>query len=99
MKITNASPLGDLDVPLLGVMVKHGETIDVLKEAAERLLEQDIWKPGDRAAETAQVALDARRTAPPTAATLADDVPTVASDEPEPPPSVDNVDGDDPNEE
>lgn len=44
-KIRNVSPYGDLDVPLLGVVVKAGETIDVSDDAAERLLDQaDNWQ-------------------------------------------------------
>ena len=33
-KITNVSPLGDLDFPLLGRIVKAGESIDVDSEIA-----------------------------------------------------------------
>ncbi|WP_313812361.1 hypothetical protein [Glutamicibacter sp.] len=41
IKIRNISPLGDLDVPLLGQIVKHGETVAVPEAAAERLLAQE----------------------------------------------------------
>lgn len=39
-KIRNVSPYGDLDVPLLGVIVAAGEVVDVSDEAAENLLAQ-----------------------------------------------------------
>ncbi|WP_461634498.1 hypothetical protein [Glutamicibacter soli] len=40
IKIRNISPLGDLDVPLLGQIVKAGQTITVPKAAADKLLAQ-----------------------------------------------------------
>lgn len=40
MKIRNVSPMGDLDVPLLGAIVAHGEVVDVADEDAQVLLEQ-----------------------------------------------------------
>ena len=40
IKIKNISPLGDLDVPLLGQIVKAGQTITVPAAAADRLLAQ-----------------------------------------------------------
>lgn len=44
--IRNVSPLGDLDVPLLGRIVTAGEEIDVPKAAAELLLAQpDNFQP------------------------------------------------------
>jgi hypothetical protein len=39
-KIKNVSPFGDLEVPLLGVVVEHGKTVDVSDEQAEILLRQ-----------------------------------------------------------
>ncbi|MHC6176239.1 hypothetical protein [Glutamicibacter sp. X7] len=39
--IRNVSPLGDLDVPLLGQVIKHGETIALPEAAALKLLAQD----------------------------------------------------------
>ncbi len=39
-KIRNVSPYGDLDVPLLGVVVLAGETVDVTAEQAKILLDQ-----------------------------------------------------------
>lgn len=46
--IKNISPIGDLDVPLLGGIVKAGETVDVAPEHAERLLRQvDVWQLAD----------------------------------------------------
>ena len=38
--IKNVSPLGELDVPLLGRFLAAGEEIEVSTEAAERLLPQ-----------------------------------------------------------
>lgn len=50
-KVKNVSPLGDLDVPALGLTVKAGETIEVTEEAAKSLLEQlTNWVPADKAA-------------------------------------------------
>jgi hypothetical protein len=50
-QIKNISPLGDVDVPALGLSVKAGETIEVADNAAASLLEQtDNWAPADRAA-------------------------------------------------
>ncbi len=60
--IKNISPIGDLDVPLLGGIVKAGETVDVAPEHAERLLRQvDVWQladvePAQRPADTASKA-------------------------------------------
>ena len=52
MKIKNVSPRGDLDVPLLGVVVPAGESVTVSPEAAARLLPQvGNWAPADKAAE------------------------------------------------
>lgn len=52
MKIKNVSPLGDLDVPLLGNrVVKAGEEIDVSDAHAKRLLLQpDNWQPAAKSA-------------------------------------------------
>lgn len=50
-KIKNISPLGDLDVPALGLTVKAGATVDVADDAAASLLEQkDNWAAADKAA-------------------------------------------------
>jgi len=50
-KVKNISPLGDVDVPALGLSVKAGATIEVSDEAAASLLEQTInWAPADKAA-------------------------------------------------
>jgi hypothetical protein len=50
-KIKNISPLGDLDVPSLGITVKAGAIAEVSDEAAASLLEQTInWAPADKAA-------------------------------------------------
>ncbi len=46
LKIKNVSPLGDLDVPLLGRVVKAGEVVEVTKEQSSKLLAQgDVWEP------------------------------------------------------
>lgn len=51
-KIKNVSPLGDLDVPALGLMVKAGATIEITNdEMAASLLEQpQNWVAADKAA-------------------------------------------------
>lgn len=44
-KIRNISPYGDLDVPLLGVIVPAGEVVEVTDEQAEGLLMQaENWE-------------------------------------------------------
>lgn len=51
VSIRNVSPLGALDVPLIGRVVGAGEAVEVPAEHAERLLEQhDNWKPARGAA-------------------------------------------------
>jgi hypothetical protein len=48
MLITNRSPLGDLDIPLIGRIVAFGETVDVTPEQAGALLAQhNIFTPAD----------------------------------------------------
>lgn len=50
-KVKNVSPLGDVDVPALGLSVKAGAIIDVNEEVAKALLEQPTnWMPADKAA-------------------------------------------------
>ena len=45
MRIKNVSRFGDLEVPLLGRVVAHGEVVDVTAEQAEQLLLQaDNWQ-------------------------------------------------------
>ena len=52
MLITNDSPLGDLEIPLLGRIVAAGETVDVSDEHAEILLAQhNVFIPGDQDAQ------------------------------------------------
>lgn len=41
VKIVNISPRGDLDVPLLGSVVKAGESVTVSEEFAQQLLAQE----------------------------------------------------------
>jgi hypothetical protein len=40
MKIKNVSPLGDLDLPLIGRVVAHGEVFEVSDGEAESLVGQ-----------------------------------------------------------
>lgn len=52
MLITNDSPLGDLDIPLLGRIVEAGETVEVTDEQAAILLAQhNIFIPADQDAQ------------------------------------------------
>ena len=45
MRIKNVSRFGDLEVPLLGRVVKHGEAVEVTAEQAKLLLRQaDNWQ-------------------------------------------------------
>lgn len=45
VKITNVSPLGDLDVPILGRVVTAGESVDVDVDIAGAV--PDLTKEGD----------------------------------------------------
>lgn len=57
--IKNVSPLGDLDVPALGLHVAAGATVEVSDEAAASLLEQtDVWAAGDSKKSTNSAAAD-----------------------------------------
>ena len=48
MIIKNVSPLGELDVPLLGRFIEHGEEFEVSEDQAERLLPQaENYEPVD----------------------------------------------------
>lgn len=48
MRIRNVSPLGALDVPLLGAIVESDAVVDVATDHARVLLEQDRnWQPAD----------------------------------------------------
>lgn len=47
-KIKNTSPLGDLEVLLLGRVVKRGEVIEVSNEHAKELIKQGIFEPTDK---------------------------------------------------
>ncbi len=40
VKLRNVSPLGDLELPTLRLVVKAGETFEVDKDTADLLLEQ-----------------------------------------------------------
>ncbi len=45
MKVKNVSPLGDLDVPLLGRVVKSGEAVELPADLAEGFTAQpDVWQ-------------------------------------------------------
>lgn len=62
-KIKNISPCGDLDVPLLRRVIETGETVEVTKDQAERLLAQpDNFEPVDKAAKDIQADLNAPAT-------------------------------------
>lgn len=46
MQIRNVSRFGDLDVPILGRVVKHGEVVKVTAAQGSALLAQpDNWQP------------------------------------------------------
>ena len=58
-KIKNISPLGDLEIPSLGLVVKAGESVEVADEAAASLLAQtDVWAAADKAAASLATADD-----------------------------------------
>lgn len=45
-KFRNVSPLGDLEVPVLGVVVKAGESVDVPADLVDGFVAQpDVWAP------------------------------------------------------
>lgn len=45
-KIKNVSPFGDLEVPLLGIVIESGSILDVSEEEARILLmQEDNFKP------------------------------------------------------
>lgn len=46
-KIKNVSPLGDLEVVLLGRVVAAGEVVEVSNEHAKELTKQGIFEPAD----------------------------------------------------
>lgn len=58
MKFKNTSPLGDLDVPALGVIVPSGEEFDVPDELAEAFAGQPHMEPVDDRAHAAVVAAE-----------------------------------------
>lgn len=71
-KIKNISTCGDLDVPLLRRVVEAGETVEVTKDQAERLLAQaDNFQPVDKAAK--DIKADLTEPATDNAATPADE--------------------------
>lgn len=47
--IKNVSPLGEIDVLLLGRIVKRGEVVEVSNEHAKELIRQGIFEPADDA--------------------------------------------------
>lgn len=54
--IKNVSPFGDLEVPLLGMSILAGETVDVPDEIAQSMLEQPFhWASGDSKKSTTTV--------------------------------------------
>lgn len=64
MKITNVSPLGALDVPLLRAVIDAGETLDVTEDQARVLLLQPgNYAPADKPAKALAAALTDQHTA------------------------------------
>ncbi len=52
-KFINISPQGALDLPLIGRVVKRGETFDVTPEQAKKLATQpDLWQPATTSSST-----------------------------------------------
>jgi hypothetical protein len=92
MLITNRSPLGDLDIPLIGRIVAFGETVDVTPEQAGALLAQhNIFTPADPDAQAIADQLAAARgdVAPaeaPAAAPVPDPAPAPVTEIPAPAP-------------
>lgn len=42
----NVSPMGDLDLPLIGGVVQHGHQVKVTREEAKQLVGQEAnWQP------------------------------------------------------
>lgn len=59
MIIKNVSPLGELDVPLLGRFIDYGEEFEVSKDQAERLLPQaENYEPVDDEAKAVLAAIN-----------------------------------------
>ena len=53
MKITNVSPFGDIVIPVLGLTVAAGETIDMPdEEQAAHLVEQGVFVAAGKSAKT-----------------------------------------------
>lgn len=75
MKLVYAGPFDEVDVPDGDVKhtVRRGAATDIPDELAARLLEQDTWGPGDRAAE--KVAADIARSREKEAAEQGEPVP------------------------
>lgn len=49
MKIKNVSPLGDLDLPLIGRVVEYGEEFEVSDDIGEQIVAQETnWEWVDR---------------------------------------------------
>ena len=58
-KIKNVSPIGDLIIPALNLVVKAGESADVSDDAAASLLAQpDNWAAADKAAASVVASTD-----------------------------------------
>lgn len=87
MLITNISSLGDLDVPLLGIIVAAGEQIEVTEEQAWTLLAQhNTFAPADTPATgIAELHAEARTEGLPYHDPDADPLPAPADPAPVPP--------------
>lgn len=61
-KLTNISPLGALDVPLLRAVLEPGQTVEVTEDQARTLLLQPgNYAPADKAAKTLAASLPDRQ--------------------------------------
>lgn len=45
MKIVYVGPLGEVEVPSLGMVARYNEPVEVPGDAAKALCEQDCWRP------------------------------------------------------
>lgn len=86
-KITNVSPIGDLDVPLLGRIVHAGETVEVTDDQAATLAAQaSNWQVTTDITTTTAEAVDAPAS---TGTTITPDEPAEASTTAETPTTTD----------
>jgi high-affinity K+ transport system ATPase subunit B len=58
--VKNVSPMGDLEIPALGLVVAAGASVEIADDVAENLLEQvGTWAVGDSKKSTSTPAPDA----------------------------------------